>query len=425
MSKGTNTEILGQRSKFTEPSKGGRPKINRDLIIANLKSKDSLGNPRYTLTQVAKLCKCSRKTVQRVRDEAIEQGLLEPDYKEQEVFGVIEADFDAECERVKGYSFLGWLETRFKGKSTALTHFNFCSQVWEALWNRCNLEEFADSKSQLGDQCAMKFLAEFGEDSDRMRARLKKIRFLMRFLSRGDINDRFFTMDNTKHPRPKRNVPEIEFLDFPQKFVDAVELCVSYYPPEQQKQVRLGLWFKMSTQMRTGDKNEEREFYGLKKGTDSKSYIVMSSPEEWKIHIFAKKGEDWDIVWLPPKVCEWLFERYNEIEVGDYLFDLPLSEFRKNWRRATKKIIGRGFVLHDTRKVSLTWFYTNEIPLEVSANMNIGWRDLNTATSHYLNLSGFMRGTKRFDYRENIPDWWKVGLDDFKGFGATLPQRRG
>lgn len=424
MAIGTNNDILGKQTKYTEPQeRRGRPKVNRDLVIANLKSKDELGNPRYTLTQVAKLCKCSRKTVQRIRDEALEDGLIDHDYLDQEVMGIVEAELDSECIRAKGYSFKGWLETRFKNEKQAHSYFNFTSKVWDQLWNKCNLEEFADSKSQLGDQMALKFIETFKEDAARMRDRLKRIRFLMRFLGRGDINDRFFTMDNTKHPRAKRQLPEIEFTDFPEKFIEAVDLCVSYYPPEDQQQVKMALWLKLSSQMRTGVEKDERELFGLRKGTDSASYIVMSSPDEWKIHIFAKKGEHWDIIWLPPRVAQWVWERYNEINDGDQFLSISVHTLRKNFRKATRAVIGRGFILHDLRKVSLTWFYCNEIPLEVATNLNVGWKDLNTATGHYLNLKPFLRGSKRQEYCDKIPQWWKEGLDDFKGFEATIPHR--
>lgn len=423
MSKGTNSQILGKNSKNTEPTQQGRPRINRDLIIANLKSKDALGNPRYTIRQVAKLCKCSTKTIQRVRDEAMLSGDLNEDYKSSDAIGIIEADFDSECIRAKGYSFKSWLNTKFKEKSSATTYFNFCSLVWEKLWNSCNLEELSDSRAQLGDQCAIKFLEEFGEDKERIRSRLKRIRFLFRFLGRSDINDRHLTMSDAKHPRNKRDIPEIAFIDFPLKFVKSIEECISYYPDEQKDQVRLGLWFKVSTQMRTGDLSDEREFFGIKKGTKSKSYIVMNSATEYRIHVYAKRGEIWDIIWLPPRVSGWLFERYNQIDEGDQLFSINVDELRRNWRKATKKIIGTGFILHDLRKVSLTWFYCNEIPLEVATNLNVGWKDLNTATSHYLNIKNFLRGSTRVNYSDNIPDWWKMGLNDFKGFEATIPNR--
>ena len=60
------------------------------------------------------------------------------------------------------------------------------------------------------------------------------------------------------------------------------------------------------------------------------------------------------------------------------------------------------------------------VPLEVAVNLNVGWKDTNTALSNYLDVKKVLRKSKRTAYRENIPEWFKEGLDDFTGFEAVI-----
>ena len=127
MAQGTDKEILGTKSIFQEAErdKGGRPKINRALVIKNLKLKDSRGLPRYTKAQIGRMFKCTSKTIRRIFNEAVESGeIMVEDFSEKPI-GIVEADFDSECERAKGFSYREWLSTRFGNKSQANYYFNF------------------------------------------------------------------------------------------------------------------------------------------------------------------------------------------------------------------------------------------------------------------------------------------------------------
>ena len=68
MDVGTNSDVLGRGSKTRDikKKKAGRPKINRALVIRNLKAKDSAGLPMYTKSQIARLMKCTPKTINRI-----------------------------------------------------------------------------------------------------------------------------------------------------------------------------------------------------------------------------------------------------------------------------------------------------------------------------------------------------------------------
>jgi DNA-binding Lrp family transcriptional regulator len=421
MAAGTNTELLGKGSKFTEVAKkAGRPEVNREIVIRNLKLKDQMGNRRYTNAQIARMVNCSPKTVSRIWKQALKDGDITEEEFSAKPIGVVEADFDSECERARGMSFKTWLSTRFQEESHANTNFNFCSKVWNQIFESCSLTDFRDQDQDLADQMAVRFVSTFQDDQKRMRGRLKKIRFLFRFLGRTDVCDRHLTMSNSKHPRPKRVIPEISQTDFPLLY----QKCEDEMARVLGESARLDLRLKIVTQMRTGNWDKEREFYGIRKGSDAKSYLIMSSWKEYQFHVFAKKGEHWDIIWMPKQVAQGVFERYQEMEVGEQFASIPKRKFVKTWKRITKKIIGRELILHDLRKISITWLYCMGIPLDVCVYMNVGWKDMSTATSNYLDVKKVLRKSIRKEYQENIPEWFKEGLDEFTGFEAMINNDR-
>lgn len=432
----TDSEILGELSKFREPvnnGKGGRPRVNRDLVLRNLKATDHTGNPRYTHAQIARLVGCSERTVRRIAKKAKKDGKLENDDRAGVPMGHVEADFNDETLRASriGISFREWLYIQFKTKGSANYHFNFTSKIWEKLWDKCSMVEMADPSSKLGDRMAVRFVQEFGDDRNRMRSRLKRIRYIFRFLKRQDICDAHLKIDESKHPRSIRKVPSITFTDYGARFGSCLAKFKKAFP-EDPRQAELVVKFKISSQIRSGAWTEEgeeenRELWGIAvNDPDKNSYIIMNGPDEYRIHVLAKKTEEWNIIWLPREVRELLWEVYQERDPGDPLINLSIDKARKAWTRITKEEFGRGQTLHDMRKISLTWLYCMGVPLEVAANMNVGWKDLSTAYKHYLNLRGsqLIRKSKREEYKENIPEWFKDGLDDFIGHDAMTPGMR-
>jgi len=417
MDQGTNQELFGKKGTLRAPktSKAGRPKINRDLAIKNLKAKDSLGNLRYTKAQVARLMKCTPKTINRIYNEAVEKGIIDPD-EVAKAIGMIEADFDAECERAKGSSFRQWILTKFDSESAGTTIFNFCSKVWEQTFSKCDLVEFADEGSFLGERLTLDYVTLIQKDKKRSRARLKHIRFLYRFLNRRDLMDKHLTMSNSKNPRSVRRVPVISQTNFGLLYTEAEDRLRSVLGNDAVTDLRL----KIVTQMRTGNKGKEREFYGIQKGTKSKSYLSMVSPDEYQFHVFAKKAEQWDVIWMPKEVKEAVFKRHEEMDPGDNFASVSVTKFRRVWGDATEDIMEDRLILHDLRKISLTWLYVMGVPLEVACMLNVGWKDLSTAHSHYIDIKKILRKSFRTEYRKNIPDWFKEGLEDFTGFEAVI-----
>ena len=392
---GTDKEMLGEEEQLRVSTKG-RPKVNRELAKRLIQAK-------YSTSQIAKALKCSAKTVRRIKAELIESGEL-TDLDAEPTLDVVEADFDAECERATGISYYQWLKNR---TTTYSTIFNFCRRVWSEIWGRPSLVMAKDDNLQLGDTLCVKFLEVFGEDIKRIRRRKKHIRNIFRFLGRHDLCDRHLTMTQSRDPRPVRRIPEISMIDFPAKLVR----CLSEMRARMGDEVETGVMFKLVSQVRTGAGN--RGLRGLTVGSGSPSYIIMSSPDEYRCHVLEKLREEWDITWIPKEVRDKLYRIYEQRSEGQRLFQFKLSDVLKEWRNITEQIIGVGMTLHDLRKVSITWLYICGVPLEIATLLNVGWKDLNTPRDHYIELRKLLKKSDRLRYREQIPKWFKEGLDEY------------
>jgi hypothetical protein len=410
MAIGTDKELFKNAKKRIKPAKngkGGRPRVNEDLVIRLLKSKTSAGFPRYNMTQIAKSAKCSAKTVTRIKKRAIESGLLVSDDRLESALSITEADFEQECIRAKGFSFIEWMKPDVKRWKYI---FNFCEKVWINVWDRPNLVDVRDYDNPLGDQLCIKFIQAFGDDKKRIRGRKKTIRYIFRFLGRGDLCDMHLRMKKSSDPVPVRRVPEISMVDFPMKLQKVVDMMTVFFPDAFDI-----IYGKICMQVRTGNAKAEREYWGLKKGSDSgKSYIIMSDMEHFRIHYFCKLSEDWDIQWLPYEIRKRFWAKYNKLNHGDYwMKGISVEKFREKFRQITTKIFGRNLTLHDLRKVSITWFYVLGIRLEIATVLNVGWADLNTPRDHYLEIGRVLKSSFRQEYADNIPDWFKEGLQEF------------
>jgi hypothetical protein len=173
--------------------------------------------------------------------------------------------------------------------------------------------------------------------------------------------------------------------------------------------------FKICTQARTGKQKTEKDTFGLRTGSEGESYLLMGSVDEFQLRLFSKQNKYWDMIWIPRKVRESLWRIYKNKKIGSFVTEgIGVTKFRNEWGKITEKIIGRKLSLHDLRKVSITWLFAEEIALEICTQMNEGWDDMNTATRHYLQIRKFLRGSIKQQYRDNIPEWFKEGLEDFR-----------
>jgi len=285
--------------------------------------------------------------------------------------------------------------------------YAFVYRVWDQVWKRPSLVLLKDTDDRLGDQLCTQFLTVFGEDKKRIRTRKKHIRQLFIYLGRRDLCDRHLTMSNARDPRAIRRLPIIEMIDFPTKFAAAVESL----PPEYRTAIK----FKLVAQMRTGESKEERGFFGIRKGTAGRSYLYMSgsTDEAVRCHVFEKMSEEWDITQIPESIREELLAIYEKTADGAFIFAPYENDLIKMWKAASLKYLGEELVLHDLRKVSITWYYACRVPLEIATTLNVGWRDLNTPRDHYLHLRTLMKKSTRAAYAGAIPEWFKEGLNEY------------
>jgi hypothetical protein len=419
MAIGTDKELLKRTKKRIKPAKksrGGRPMVNRELVIRLLKSVDSQGNPRYSYAQIGRDCGCSSRTVRDIRDEALASGELVSEERKKTALNMIEADFESECVRAKGVSFYQWLKDSTPTAYTTI--FNFTEMCWSEIWDKCSLVDVRDQDNQLGDQICQKWLAVFNEDKKRIRRRKKQIRYIFRFLGREDLCLMYLRMRKGQDPLEIRKVPEISFMSYPEKLEECMSYMEKIFPKsEDTLSGREVIMIKLVTQCRTGDQKAERDLWGLRMGTDSicKSYLLMDNVDEYRMNLFSKGGADWEMIWIPKQVREILWRIYQRRDYGDLLMKgVSLNKFRKHWNLITTEVFGRPIKLHDLRKTSITWLFANGISLEICTHMNEGWEDMNTATKHYLEVRKFLRGSVREEYNSKIPDWFKEGLEDFR-----------
>ncbi len=402
---GTNLEILGSRPRFTVKSaRAGRPALDRNLVKRYL----AAGN---TPAQIAAGMKCNPATISRIRRELERGGEINKEDRDP-IGKLIALDFDDECKRAMGYSFRDWLYNK-RRKVNASNSFHFNEKIWRVIWNRPSLFLAADRMNQLGDKLAQAFLSKFKEDKKRIRYRKKYIRQLFTFLGRSDINDRHLTMNNSRDPRGVRRVPEISMPDFPGNLEAALEEV------REQYGIMGVTWLKMKicTGIRTGDRLEYRGLSGLSADTKKPCYILFKG-STWRAQAFEKKGETWAITWVPTEVLADLRTLYDEAQTREkkFIFTYPKrqrAQLLKAWRQISAKHTGVELTFHDLRKVAITWLYAMNIPLEIATSINVGWKDLSTARDHYLNLRAFLKKSSRREYRENIPEWYKDGLEEY------------
>ncbi len=402
---GTDNEILGTTPRFTvRRARAGRPALDRNLIKRYLEA-------GHTPAQIAAGIKCKPATVRKIRRELEREG--EINKADRDPIGkLIALDFDDECKRATGYSFRDWLHNKSK-KHFAEYLFKFCEKTWRVLWDRPSLFRAADRTDQTGDQLAQIFLTNFSEDKKRIRNRKKYIRQLFTFLGRSDINDRHLRMNNSRDPRPVRRVPEISMSDFPKNLDAALDEIKERYG------LMAVTWLKMKicTGIRTGKRSEGRGLCGLSADSKSPSYLIFKG-STWRAQAFEKKGEIWPITWIPAEVLTDLRTLYEEAQTrkGGFIFSFKQLErkaFSKVWHKISAKHTGAELTFHDLRKVSITWLYAMGIPLEIATTLNVGWKDLSTARDHYIDLRAFLKKSVRQAYRENIPEWYKEGLDEY------------
>ena len=428
-------EILREKIEREKREKRrGRPRINREVaykIIQQIYSmdKDERGRPltdRRRTYLIMDLLGVSARTVRQLKKEMKEKGIsLKKEEipkltkEEEEILRESKKTFKEEVLNfeVRGENFIDWLKR--KAPKSWKRIFNWTRRMWLYVYGKPPLMLLANKELKIADEVAQKWLKTFDptyetdpvkkkEKLKRIRGRLKLVRYLWRYLDRGDINDRYFTIQKEKHPEAIREIPEITFPDFPvklQKAIDYVELKMG-------GEAALALKFKIVTGLRTGKRGEERELMGLIVGEPNGSYIIIRDGEV-RSRISAKMRETWTLNRIPPSLLKELKVLYSMREPGEPLFQFSIDKLRKVFKEGCVKAGLPPLTLHDLRKVGLTWLWVLGVDLVIAININVGWKDLNTAYKHYLMLYRLIRRDVRREYAKNIPLWFKEGIEEY------------
>ena len=400
----TDSEIFGKDDEARIVLKG-RSRINEDLVKRLLQEK------RYTYEQIAKhpQVNCTSRHLRRIRDKLIENGKLKEDEAEKGP-GIIAADFDNECLRTTGMNYMQWLKNKRKKWKYP---FNFARRTWEKIWGKPSLMMVADRKNKIGDILCQELLTVMCSDLDKSRDRKKLIRPLFTFLGRSDLNDRHLTMRNGRDKIRVKRVPQIETLEFPILFDKALDAFCEKFGVVKYDKLR----FKLCSGARTGNLKDERGWCGIRKmqkDTSFKSYMLFTGPDEFQIHVLEKMNEEWGIKWLPKEVRHGVYEIYQDMDPGKpFVTDTSRPDgFREEWYEVSDPILGFRCEFHDFRKIFATWVIICKVPMESFSDFNVGWLDMNTLKEHYNHARGKTK-TWRKQYRENIPEWFKEGLEEW------------
>ncbi len=400
----TDKELFDKENKANvKVKKVGRTPVNREMGYQLLSVK-----PPIETRRLMAMLGCGRRMISVLKKEMKDKGLNVTSSIDVEKIEKGARNFDSECKEAMQLSFKTWLKGKMN-KSAAGNIFNFCAKVWADVWDKPIMFFVMDRQRQEAAILAQRFLEFYGDDKQRIRRRKKHIRQFFTFMGREDINNRFLTMTRSRDPVEVRDVPEITFLDFPQKLDKAFnivgELCGEEY--------KTALMVKLVSQQRTGSEKEGRELFGVRVKETNHSYLIMQSEDEFSFKVHAKANENWIISWIPKEVRRRLYKLYESRDRGARLFQIKPDELRTAWREACVKVGLPPLHLHDLRKVAITWFYIIGIPLELATSLNVGWRDLNTARDFYLQYRSAIRRDTREKYKAEIPLWFMEGLDQY------------
>lgn len=395
MIKGTDKALL----EIRRARKVGRPKFDREKIASLIKA-------RYSTQYIRKLTGASSRTIRLVKKEMREKGIITAPIDIEKLEREAQ-NFNEATKIAMGldFGFYEWLKSKTKPNSVSYI-FGFTEKCWHKFGSP-SIVALKDREIPDADNFAMAWLQHFEQDKQRLRRRKKLIRNLFRFIGRHDINDRYFTMSRAREPIEKREVPEIEFIDFPTKLDHAIARLEKPFGIEGPFTARL----KLVTNMRTG--KGQRELWGIHKGKNEGSFIIMNNADEFVFKVKAKAGEEWQITWLPNTIRQTLWQIYQARKDGENLITIDVDEFRKAFKEVCQKHGLPPLHLHDLRKISLTWFYVCGVPLEIATSLNVGWKDLNTARDFYLHYRNLLTNDKKEAYKANIPNWFKEGLDQY------------
>jgi integrase len=380
-----------------------RKGINRALVKRLLASK------KFSYEQIADYVGCSTRHLRRIRDELIEANELTND-EAKKGMGIVAAEFDEECIRATGESFKTFIQNKRKRWKTP---FNFCKRTWKHVWGEPSIFLMMDRQDPTGAEMCQLFLKAFGNNKKRIRDYKKYIRPFFVFINRDDLKEKYMSMSATQDPEGVREVPQLEFIDFPLKLDKAISAFEKIYGVCDAALIK----WKITSGLRTGDKNEERGWVGIRKkaGDENyKSYIFFDGdPDKMVCSVFEKMSEQWRINWIPSSIRKELYKIYQRTAEGDSIVSYSADQIRQRWYEVSEPILGFRLEFHDFRKVFATWLIIMGVQFNEVAKLNVGWADLDTLDKNYNQVKSAWKKSDMALYRENIPDWFKEDLEEY------------
>ncbi len=384
--------------------------INRKKVKRMLLSK------RFTYKQIAGEVGCTTRHLRRIRDELTEAGELTNKQAEKGM-GIVAADFDEECIRSTGESYLTFVQNKRKRWKPV---FAFVQKVWKHVWDEPSIYMMLDRSDPLGGQLCQKFIDTFGSNKGRIRDYKKYMNTFLVFIGRGDLQARYMSMSKTQDPEGVREVPQIEFLDFPLKLDKAISAFSEVHGTVEAAKYKL----KIVTGLRTGEIKEERGWTGIKKRTGDQEYesfiTFNNSPDDFYCSVLEKMAERWRITWIPKSIRHEIYKEWLRIGEGDPIVSGTKDSLRKKWYAIADPILGFRLELHDFRKIFATWLIIMGVPFMQAAKLNAGWADLNTLNKNYNQMKSAWKRSKIMEYRKNIPDWFKEDLAEYVELGDEI-----
>lgn len=355
-------------------SKGGRP---TSLERLGIKSQDiwNLAAQGLTNSEIAKRLsrskgKISLRTIAKYRAE------MPTGY---------EARFD-EFNSMPGVKeFKEWLVTKNDDQHASDAIYSTVGRVWKAVWKK--------PLESLEEQDLIRALAWVKENQPGNQFHfIIAIRSLIRFgYGKPEWLTKHLTTKGKKNaPRTVGILTKPDFFDkiFPRILASVFELDIS---EREKDELWLILNLKCATGIRTGklvDKGKaiERELWGTRINAGKTNLQYQGgSIRDWTV--FAKKKEIWKINFLPDSIrlrLNQLIAKY-QIKTGEPLIQATtIANGRKYLIQICKKLDIEKLRLHDLRKAYLTGLCVSGVPLETAVELNVGWKDINTARKFYV-----------------------------------------
>jgi len=297
-------------------------------------------------------------------------------------------------EQNEAQDWWNWVQSVVK-PTTAAQVKAYVIDIWENVWKKKRLLALKD------DQDAINAVAYIKSKPEGSRfSWMVALRYLVRYgLGKPEWRDKFFrTKGLQAQPRIVSELMSPGFYKvlLPQileKTQAVTEVMRSrerrHITDRMHDEFELGVWVKILTGIRTGNRKEERELWGVRINQGKSQVTIDQEGHVKSITVFAKLREQWHFEIMPDKARSLLeahIKKYG-LKSGDYLIqDLTGDLANGILKKACRDLGITPLNLHDLRKAYLTGLRLCGIPLEAAIDLMVGWKKIDTAKNHYLML---------------------------------------